>query len=347
MANRENGTPEIDYGELIEKCPVGIYVDQGGRIVFANQPFADLYGYTIDEVTGLKAENLLCPEDRAAGNTSSRLPAGSGPYEYEVRGLKKDGDVIWLRHRHVPIEYGGQQATLGSAVDITEMKNQEEELKQFLYAVSHDLQNPIIAVKGFSQRLKKKFGEHLGEKGLSYVNHIHTSAGQMEQLVTDLLTLSRLGRMKLDYSDVSVSDVINDVITDLQEQIRESGVKVHMEEEWPIVRCDPTKLYQVFQNLLTNAIKYTNASPNPEIVMGHEENDRFHRFYVKDNGIGIDPKDHDKIFDMLSRGRGSEHREGTGLGLSIVKKIVDGHGGKVDVDSEKGKGATFYFTLPK
>ena len=347
MEKRENGTSEIDYRELIEKCPVGIYVDQAGRIVFANQPFADLYGYAIDEVTGLKTENLLYPEDRNAGNILPKHPAGSEPYEYEVRGLKKDGDVIWLKHRHVSIEYGGQTATLGSAVDITEMKNQEAELKQFLYAVSHDLQNPIIAVKGFSQRLKKKLGEHLGEKGLSYVDHIHRSAGQMEQLVTDLLTLSRLGRMKLDYSDVSVSDVIDDVITDLQEQIRESGVKVHVVEEWPIVRCDPTKLYQVFQNLLTNAIKYTSASPNPAISMGHEENDRFHRFYVKDNGIGIDTKNHDKIFDMLSRGGGSEHREGTGLGLSIVKKIVDGHGGKVCVDSEKGKGATFYFTLPK
>ncbi len=347
MENRKNGTPEIDYRELIEKCPVGIYVVQAGRIVFANQPFADLYGYTIDEVTGLKTENLLCPEDRTAGNTPPRNPAGREPYEYEVRGLKKDGDVIWLKHRHVPIEYGGQTATLGSAVDITDMKNQEDEMKQFLYAVSHDLQNPIISVKGFSQRLKKKFGEHLGEKGLSYVDHIQTSAGQMEQLVTDLLTLSRLGRMKLDYSDVSVSNVLSEVMTDLEEQIRESGVKIDMVEDWPVVRCDPTKLYQVFQNLLTNAIKYTKASPNPEISIRHEENDRFHRFYVKDNGIGIDTKNHDKIFDMLTRAGGSEHQEGTGLGLSIVKRIVDGHGGEVGVDSEKGKGATFYFTLPK
>jgi len=347
MEKRKNGTPKIDYRELIENCPVGIYVHQAGRIVFANQAFADLYDYTIDEVTGLKTENLLFPEDRTAGNTPPRHPAGRGPYEYEVRGLKKDGDAIWVKHSHVPIEYGGQPATLGNAVDITEMKNQEEELKQFLYAVSHDLQNPIIAVQGFSQRLKKKCGEHLGEKGLSYVDHIHTSAGQMEQLVTDLLTLSRLGRMKLNYSDVSVSDVLSEVMTDLQEQIQESGVKIYMAEEWPVVRCDATKLYQVFQNLLTNAIKYTNASPNPEISMRHEENDRFHWFYVKDNGMGIDTEDHDKIFDMLTRAGGSEHREGTGLGLSIVKKIVDGHGGKVGVDSEKGKGTTFHFTLPK
>ena len=345
--NRQAGP--VEYREFVERSPTGIYVDQEGKIVFANKRFADIYGYTVDEITGAESRHLVYHEetestDHKQQNARKGKRVSSG---CEMRGLRKNGEVIWLKCSSRYITFRGQPALLGNVTDITEIKNREEESKQFLYAVSHDLKNPIVAIQGFSRRLRKKYGKDLGEKGLQYVNHISTSACQMEQLVSDLLTLSRLGRMKLEYEDVPVSEVLKEVMTDLRNQIRESGVNIRLEKELPVVRCDPTKLYQVFQNLLSNAIKYTSASPNPEVTVGHQDNGAFHRFYVRDNGIGIDPKDHEKIFKMLARANGSEHQEGTGLGLSIVEKIVAGHGGEVGGESQKGKGATFHFTLPK
>ena len=348
MNGRYPGEKNMNYQKLIERSPTGIYVEQGGRFLFANERFAYTYGYTVDEIVGMERHRLVCPESvETGGGRPDKDGLAKGIREHELKGRKKNGECIWLKETSRDIEYRGKPAILGSVVDITGLKRQEEELKQFLYAVSHDLRNPIIAIQGFARRLQKKRQQNLGEKGLQYVGHIYASACQMEQLVTDLLTLSRLGRMKLDYEDAAIDSILDEVMTDLRNQIQDSGVKIDRTTKLPVVRCDRTKLYQVFQNLLTNAIKYTRDSANPEVIIGHEEHDTFHRFYVTDNGIGIETKDQDKIFDMLTRASGSEYREGTGLGLSIVQKIVEGHGGEVGVDSEKGKGATFHFTLPK
>lgn len=335
---------KMNYQQIVEESPTGIYVEQEGRILFANQRFAHMHGYTVDEVIGMEKQQLLCPEVTQTGEGPD---TEKGSRQGESRALKKDGECIWVKESSCEIAYGGKPAVLGNVMDITEMKNREEELKQFLYAVSHDLQNPIVAIQGFAGRLKKKKSQDLGEKGLQYVEHIYTSACQMQQLVSDLLTLSRLGRMKLEYEEADLNSVLKEVMSDLGDPIRESGIKIDVTSNLPVVRCDRTKIYQVFQNLLTNAIKYTRDSPHPEVVIGHETNHSGHRFYVKDNGIGIDTRNQDRIFDMLTRANGAEQREGTGLGLSIVRKIVKGHGGDVGVNSEKGKGATFYFTLPK
>jgi signal transduction histidine kinase len=248
----------------------------------------------------------------------------------------------------------GRPAVLGNIVDITEQKRAEEELqkvnealKDFVHVVSHDLKTPIISIQGFSSRFLNTYDEKLGEKGRIYLQQIKASARRMEVLVSDLLSLSTIGRVVSTYEDVSSLEIVRDVTSGLQDRVRQNGIEFVLADNLPAIYCDRDRMYQVFENLVVNAIKFIGDTKNPKIEIGCEDSEHFHRFYVRDNGIGIDPKYHQKIFEKFHRLKEREEDEGTGLGLAIVDRIVNDHGGRVWVESEKGKGATFYFTLPK
>jgi signal transduction histidine kinase len=169
----------------------------------------------------------------------------------------------------------------------------------------------------------------------------------MEGLVTDLLALSSIGKVLSTFKDVSSLEIVKNVTTGLQDKLKENRIELVVAEDLPPIYCDAERIYQVFENLLVNAIKYMGDTENPRIEIGFEDNGGFHQFYVRDNGVGIDAKYHQKVFEMFHRLREVEKEEGTGLGLAIVERLVNNHGGRVWVESEKGKGATFYFTLPK
>jgi len=169
----------------------------------------------------------------------------------------------------------------------------------------------------------------------------------MEALVSDLLTLTRVGRITPNFAEISCTDMLNDLAASLQGRLKKMGVKLVIQDNLPTVFCDAQRIYQVFENLVVNAMKFIGDTECPKIEVGYESNSGFHQFYVRDNGIGIDPIYHLKVFQMFQRLDEIEDNEGTGLGLAIVKRIVDSHGGKVWVESEKGTGATFNFTLPK
>ncbi len=225
--------------------------------------------------------------------------------------------------------------------------NTNEELNSFFRVVSHDLKTPIISIQGFSDRLLKKYREELGEHGRKYVKQISDSAHRMETLVLDLLELSRVGQVDSIYTKVSSVELLKDVIVGLQERLRNNGIEVVVAENAPTIYCDRNKMYQVFENLLVNAIKFTKATKVPKIEIVYEDKGKFHQFDIKDNGIGIEDRHHREIFEVFRQLKEIEDKEGTGLGLTIVQRIVNGHGGRVWVESEKGKGATFCFTLPK
>jgi signal transduction histidine kinase len=174
-----------------------------------------------------------------------------------------------------------------------------------------------------------------------------TNARRMELLVSDLLTLSLIGRMKLNLGEVCCAEILEDLASSLQSRLKERGIKLHVKHELPNVYSCKERLYQVFENLIVNAVKFIGAPESPCIEVGHRKNGDFHVFYVRDNGIGIDPKHHKQIFEMFSRLKRTEDEEGTGLGLPIVEKIVSTLGGTVWVESEADMGATFYFTLPR
>ncbi|MBN1840692.1 MAG: PAS domain S-box protein [Deltaproteobacteria bacterium] len=353
MALRES---EKKYSILVENSLTGIYIDQDEKIVFANNRFAEIYGYPMEELIGMDTWRLVHPEDRPLTNRTRarRLKGESVPSEYLARGMTKAGETIWIARRNVLIEYQGRPAILGNIVDISQQKHAEEELrktneelKNFVNVVSHDLKTPIISIQGFSARLRKNYQEKLGEKGRRYISQIETSARRMEALVSDLLELSRIGRVVSAFSDVSSIEIVKNATAGLQDRLKDRGIKLAVAENLPRIHCDGERIYQVFENLIVNAIKFMGDSENPKIEIGYEDKGAFHQFHVRDNGIGIDPKWHRKVFDIFHRLKEIEDQEGTGLGLAILYRIVSNHGGKVWVESEKGKGATFYFTLAK
>ncbi len=347
---------EKKYSTLVENSLTGIYIDQDEKIVFANNRFAEIYRYPKGQLIGIETWKLVHPEDRSLTiqMRARRLSGEDAPSEYGARGLTKDGETIWITRRNARIEYKGRRAILGNIVDITEQKRAEaelrktnEELKNFVDAVSHDLKTPVIAIHGFASRLLKNYQEKLGDKGSRQLEQIMASARRMELLVSDLLTLSRIGRIVPTFEHVASREIVRNVISGIQNRIKEKGIEVVVADNLPTIYCDGERIYQVFENLLVNAIKFTADVKKPKIEIGHEDGGDLHLFYVRDNGIGIDPEHHLRIFEMFHRLRLKEDKEGTGLGLAIVDRIVKNHGGKVWVESEKDKGATFYFTVPK
>jgi len=347
---------EQQYSTLVENSLTGIYIDQDETVVFANQRFAEIFGYSREEITGRTTWDLVHPDDRARLREirARRLKGEYAPNDYEARGVTRNGETLWIKRRNNVIEYNGRPAVLGNIVDISERKRAEEdlhktneELKSFVHVVTHDLKIPIISIQGFSARLLKKYREVLEEKGAGYIHQIRNSAHRMELLVSDLLTLSVVGRVAPVLSDVPMEGIVRDVASGLQHLFSETGVRWELETPLPTVRCDRERIYQVFENLLTNAIKFRADRADPVVRIGCRETEEEHEFTVRDNGIGMDPEFREKVFEMFFRVQQVKDDGGTGLGLSIVRKIVRSHGGRVWVESEKGKGSSVTFTLPR
>ena len=347
---------ETKYSSLVENSQTGIYIDQDEKIVFANETFAQMYKYSKEELKGMESWKLAHPDDREFTNEmrARRLSGEPVPVDYEAKGLTKDGETIWIRRKNTRIEFQGKPAILGNVVDISaqmrvekELRKRNEELNNFVHVVSHDLKTPIIAIQGFSSRLSQHLKGRLGQKGTVYLAQIETSARRMERLVTDLLALSRLGQVACNFQHVASSEIIRNVISALKPRLKEKGIKLLVGDNFPMIYCDAERMYQVFENLAVNAIKYLGETADPKIEIGFEDTGKTQRFHIRDNGVGIDPAFHRKIFEMFERLKETEGAEGTGLGLAIVEKIVENHGGKVWVKSQQGAGATFYFTLPK
>jgi PAS domain S-box-containing protein len=219
------------------------------------------------------------------------------------------------------------------------------DLQQFAYSASHDLQEPLRTVAIYSQLVRRKYGGKLDERADEYLGYLYRGARQMEQLVTDLLAYTKTGSITDAGCDVStdVNTVLNRVLATLDPQIRANGCSVVF-GELPRVRAHDFHVQQLFQNLIGNAIKYRSQN-KPDVRIQAERKGPHWLFSVADNGIGIDPQYSNQIFGIFKRLHGHRY-PGTGIGLALCRKIVEGYGGAIWVDSELGKGATFRFTLP-
>lgn len=224
-----------------------------------------------------------------------------------------------------------------------DLRRSNEDLQQFAYVASHDLQEPLRAIVSFSQLLEDKYQDKIDKDGKEFIHFLTDGAKKMNTLIKDLLLYSRITTHAKPSKLTNLEDIIKDVLFNLQESIKESGAIITY-DEMPVLKVDRTQFLQLFQNLLSNTIKFRREEP-PKIHIGTKRINNEWLFTVKDNGIGIESKYFGKLFNIFYRLHTKEEYPGTGIGLPICKKIVQRYGGKIWVESEFGKGSTFYFTI--
>jgi signal transduction histidine kinase len=224
-----------------------------------------------------------------------------------------------------------------------ELRKTNQELNDFAYIVSHDLKAPLRAIGSLASWIAADYADKLDEDGRERISLLMSRVRRMHDLIDGVLQYSRVGRIKEQAVEVDLTQVVKDVIDMIAPP---KNITIDIENELPAIWCEPTRITQVIQNLLSNAIKYMDK-PNGEIKIGCVEADGFWKFYVADNGPGIDAKYHTRIFNMFQTANPPDQVESTGIGLTLVRKIVEMYGGKIWVESTVGIGATFFFTLPK
>ena len=230
---------------------------------------------------------------------------------------------------------------------LSELSDKNTELETFVYTVSHDLKTPIVTIEGFIGALKEDFGDRLSENAKTYLNYMSDATRNMENLINDLLELSRIGRVTEKKEELPFAIIVEEALNILKPRLQEKSIEVHIQKDLPVVFGDKKRYVQVMENLLSNAVKYIGQdNQTPRIEVGIQKQDSQNVFFVRDNGIGIEERYFDKIFQVFQRlPSAKKHGEGTGIGLAIVKRIIELNGGKIWLKSEPGKGSTFFLQL--
>lgn len=354
------------YRNIVENAVYGIYQSTpAGQFVSVNMAMARIYGYGSPEVM-LKSIGSIPSQIYVDSSDRARfihgLETAGTIYGFEARNHRRDGSIIWISSnaRIVKDTAGNVLYYEGTVEDITDRKEAEAErehlvdelasknaeLERFVYTVSHDLKSPLVTIVGFLGYLEDDIEKRDKENLRRDVERINKAAFMMQALLKDLLELSRIGRMMNEPEEVAFDDLITDALELTEGRLHERSVSVHIEPDLPKVYGDRKRLLELIQNLIDNAAKYMGNQPEPLIELGQQGSDAGKPiFYVRDNGIGIAPDYHDQIFGLFNKL--DSNAEGTGIGLSLVKRIVEIHGGRIWVESEAGKGATFFFTLPQ
>ncbi|MEO6253424.1 MAG: PAS domain S-box protein [Ferruginibacter sp.] len=227
-----------------------------------------------------------------------------------------------------------------------ELATSNKKLEQFAYVASHDLQEPLRMVTSFLTQIEKKYGNIIDEKGRQYIHFAVDGAKRMRQIILDLLEFSRVGHTEDKQEEVDLNELLDEILSLLRKKIEDKKAVITI-GKLPLLKAFRSPLHQVFQNLVNNSLTYHKKDGNPEISIYVKDKENYWEFAVTDNGIGIDPDYFNKIFTIFQRLHNKDEYSGTGIGLAITKKIIESMGGKIWVESEEGKGSTFYFTLPK
>jgi PAS domain S-box-containing protein len=354
------------YRGLLEAAPDAmVVVNVSEEIVLLNVQAEKQFGYSRDELVGQQVKNII-PEGFAermiADGTRSAADAlaqqiGTG---IELVGRRKDGSEFPLEIMLSPLESAEGILVTAAIRDISERKNSEqhlmktvgelkrsnEELQQFAYVSSHDLQEPLRMVASYTQLLAKRYKGRLDPDADEFIAFAVDGCNRMQGLIQDLLAYSRAGANGKAFCEVSGEDALQGALTNLRITIEQSGAVVS-HDSLPAIKTDGTQLTQVFQNLVGNAIKYRSAEAPHVHVSATKNGDNEWIFSVRDNGMGIAPQYFERIFILFQRLHGRNEFEGTGIGLAICKKVLERLGGRIWVESQPEKGSTFYFALPE
>lgn len=225
-----------------------------------------------------------------------------------------------------------------------ELNKVNSELNNFATIASHDLKEPLRMISSYSRLLEKRYKDKLDESGQEFLHFITDGAARMNSLIEQLLFYSQIG-VNNKFDNISLNKVLDSVLLNLSLLIEENNVKIEY-SDLPTVKADPSQMVQVFQNIISNAIKYSYPDRTPEITIKSEKKDDCWLISIKDNGIGIKEEDYDKVFFIFKRLVNNSDIKGAGIGLSICKKIIENYGGKIWIESEENKGTTFFFTIP-
>jgi len=375
QAEAEARTSEDRFRQLFEEAPVAYHeLDRDGIICRVNRAECELLGHPAEALIGKPIWEFAAPDARKSTEEAVRLKlsegAAVGPHVGSY--ITRDGKRLWLEaHERIIRDANGAISGIRTTMlDITARRQAEEEirrlnaeleervrrrtaellrsnedLQQFAYVVSHDLQEPLRAISGYTSLIEKRYRNRLDSDADEFIDFIVEGAERMQRLITDLLEYSRVGSRNVrPYGPVDLGAALDAALLNLQRSIEESGAHIERAEGLPAVLGDEQRLTQLLQNLVGNAIKYqTNEAP--VIRIGAEPTDGHWICSVSDNGIGFDMKHAERIFGVFRRLHGTRY-PGTGIGLAIAKRIVEFHGGRIWAVSEPGQGSTFYFTLP-
>jgi PAS domain S-box-containing protein len=327
-----------------------------GRIIDLNPAWESALGYSHEELGGRPLIDLVHPDDVAPTTEAfQHISQNSVTIRFENRCRHKDGSHRWLAWAVVASSQ--DQLLYAATRDVTERRQAEEtlrqqadelarsnkELEQFAYVASHDLQEPLRIVSSYVQLLARRYQGKLDQEADEFIAFAVEGANRMKTLINDLLAFSRVGTRGKELALVTMDKAVDRAVSNLQLAIEESGATV-THDPLPQVLGDDVQTAQLLQNLIANAIKFRSQEP-PRVHVGARRQGEHWLFFVRDNGIGMDPRYSERIFTIFQRLHNRDEYPGTGIGLAICRKIVERHGGRIWVESELSKGATFYFTL--
>jgi PAS domain S-box-containing protein len=348
-----------------ELAPVGIgHIGPNEKFTRLNRKYCEILGYTQEELLQLTFQDITYPEDLAADLAlytqlkNKEIPS----YTREKRSIRKDGMLVWV-NRSVSIvwdEQGMFDYAIVVVEDITQKKQSEEalasyatkleqsnrDLEQFATIASHDLQAPLRKVILFSESLKEKEGANLSETGNDYIERMQRATKRMQDLISDLLSLSRVSRKGNPFQPNQLTDIIHAAMDDLEVIIRETSATVELVGDFPRLEVDERQMQQVFMNLIGNALKFHKDGEAPRVTITSEVRANRCQILVQDQGIGFEPVYAQRIFRVFERLHGESQYPGTGIGLAIVQKIIERHNGTIIAQGQSGQGATFIITLP-
>jgi PAS domain S-box-containing protein len=354
---------EDAFRMLAELVPQLVWISTRDDLgIYFNQRWVDYTGLTLEESNGKGWYTAFHLDGKQpALDAWNGVVAIGNTYRFESRLRARDGHDRWFLTSRVPLTDGAGRVLkwFGTCTDIEDLKRSEEalrkitadlarsntDLEQFAYVASHDLQEPLRMVASFTQLLGERYKGKLDADADEFIGFAVDGAHRMQALVNDLLSYSRVGTRGKELAAVDLEQVLQLVLTNLQVTLEESGGQV-THDPLPTVLGDETQLWQVLQNLVGNALKFHGSEP-PRVHVSAQEIEGEWRFSVRDNGIGIEPQFAKRVFLVFQRLHSRAEYPGTGLGLAIAKKIVERHDGRIWMESEPGKGSTFYFSLPK
>lgn len=349
-------------------------VSPQGHFIRVNQNFADMLSWQPSDFIGRRVSDITHPDDIALTNNmfyetlANKVPS----YRITKRYLDRNGKIVWGDVNTVLLRNadGSPKCYVSQILDISEqLKNAEiirqhrdqledmvEErtkqlqdsnaaLQSFAYAASHDLREPLIKITAFGQRLEERYSDKLDEKGKQYLDIMQTAAARMLRLIDDILQYSRVGREDSPMEDVDLNKTFADVLSDLEMSIQEAGAQITV-GTLPTVRAHPHRMQQVFQNLISNAIKFRKPDVAPLIQVSSQISKDEATITVTDDGIGFDPKHSEKVFEIFTRLHTRFEYPGTGIGLAMCRRILAHYDGTIIAKGEPDEGTTFTITIP-